>query len=216
MPFNLVPRSPAVWVVALLTSLAVSSVTADPDETRNQVNLLPKYRQECASCHIAYPPGMLPESGATLELTRVDLSALAQRVAAELAPAAIAKRQSLEFEGEENCHITGDETLLAALVRNLVDNAIRYSPPGASVLIRTETNRDLTMLSVEDSGPGVADADRLKLGERFFRVSGTAESGSGLGWSIVQRIVDLHAAVVNVRRSSALGGLEVQITWHAR
>ena len=60
MPFNLVPRSPAVWVVALLTSLAVSSVTADPDETRNQVNLLPKYRQECASCHIAYPPGMLP------------------------------------------------------------------------------------------------------------------------------------------------------------
>lgn len=156
------------------------------------------------------------ETGATLELTKVDLSALAQRVAAELAPAAIAKRQSLEFEGEENCHITGDETLLAALVRNLVDNAIRYSPPGASVLIRTKTNRDLTMLSVEDSGPGVADADRLKLGERFFRVSGTAESGSGLGWSIVQRIVDLHAAVVNVRRSSALGGLEVQITWHAR
>lgn len=61
------------------------------------------------------------------------------------------------------------------------------------------------MLSVEDSGPGLADADRSRLGDRFFRVSGTAESGSGLGWSIVQRIVDLHAAAVNVRRSGALG-----------
>ncbi|WP_250479174.1 MULTISPECIES: diheme cytochrome c [unclassified Caballeronia] len=59
MPMNLVPRSVGVWVGALLASLATSSVTADVDETRNQVNLLPKYRQECASCHIAYPPGML-------------------------------------------------------------------------------------------------------------------------------------------------------------
>jgi two-component system sensor histidine kinase QseC len=155
------------------------------------------------------------ESGATLELTKVDLSALAQRVVAELAPTAIAKRQSLEFDGARCCQVTGDEMLLAALVRNLVDNAIRYSPPGASVLIKTETGHERAVLSVEDSGPGLADADRPRLGERFFRVPGTAESGSGLGWSIVQRIVDLHAAVVNVRRSSALGGLEVQIRWHA-
>ncbi|WP_250442044.1 ATP-binding protein [Caballeronia sp. AZ1_KS37] len=155
------------------------------------------------------------ESGATLELTTVDLSALAQRVVAELAPRSLAKRQSLEFDGAKYCHVSGDETLLAALVRNLVDNAIRYSPPGASVRIKTETNQDRAVLSVEDSGPGLADADRSRLGDRFFRVSGTAESGSGLGWSIVQRIVDLHAAAVNVRRSSDLGGLKVEIRWYA-
>jgi two-component system sensor histidine kinase QseC len=155
------------------------------------------------------------ESGATLELTRVDLSALVQRVVAELAPTAIARRQSLEFDGASHCHVAGDEMLLAALVRNLVDNAIRYSPPGASVLIKTARDNSRAVLSVEDSGPGLADSDRPRLGERFFRVPGTAESGSGLGWSIVQRIVDLHAAAVNVRRSMALGGLEVQVRWHA-
>ncbi|WP_250523349.1 MULTISPECIES: ATP-binding protein [unclassified Caballeronia] len=155
------------------------------------------------------------ESGATLELTTVDLSALAQRVVAELAPRSLGKRQSLEFDGAKDCHVSGDETLLAALVRNLVDNAIRYSPPGASVRIKTDTNQDRAVLSVEDSGPGLADADRSRLGDRFFRVSGTAESGSGLGWSIVQRIVDLHAAAVNVRRSRDLGGLEVEVKWDA-
>ncbi|MBP0593392.1 sensor histidine kinase N-terminal domain-containing protein [Paraburkholderia sp. LEh10] len=155
------------------------------------------------------------DSGATLEFTKLDLSALAQRVAAELAPTAIAKRQSLEFDGERPCHVTGDETLLAALVRNLVDNAIRYSPPGASVLIKTAIDDTKALLIVEDSGPGLADADRPRLGERFFRVRGTTESGSGLGWSIVQRIVALHAATVNVRRSKRLGGLEVEVTLHA-
>lgn len=155
------------------------------------------------------------ESGATLALTKVDLSALAQRVVAELAPTAIAKQLSLEFEGERPCHVTGDEMLLAALVRNLVDNAIRYSPSGASVLIRTTTDGANASLSVGDSGPGLADADRSRLGERFFRVPGTTESGSGLGWSIVQRIVDLHAATVDVRRSKSLGGLEVEVKWHA-
>jgi two-component system sensor histidine kinase QseC len=155
------------------------------------------------------------ESGATLALTKVDLSALAQRIVAELAPTAIAKRQSLEFDSKRPCLVTGDETLLAALVRNLVDNSIRYSPPGASVLIGTATDSARTVLTVEDSGPGLADADRPRLGERFFRVPGTTESGSGLGWSIVQRIVDLHAATVNVRRSKRLGGLEVEVIWHA-
>lgn len=155
------------------------------------------------------------ESGATLELTHVDLNALVQRVLAELAPAAIDRRQSLEFDGTGYCQVSGDETLLAALVRNLVDNAIRYSPPGASVLIRTETDGSGALLSVEDSGPGLTDSDHQRLGERFFRVPGTAESGSGLGWSIVRRIVDLHAGTIKVCRSKALGGLEVRVAWHA-
>ncbi|MBB5510455.1 diheme cytochrome c [Paraburkholderia atlantica] len=60
MPFDLVLRFAAVSVVALIVSLAVSDVAAEADDTRAQINLPPKYRQECATCHIAYPPGMLP------------------------------------------------------------------------------------------------------------------------------------------------------------
>jgi len=60
MLFNLVPRSVAVWVAALLAALAASIAAAESEDTSRQVNLLPKYRQECTACHIAYPPGMLP------------------------------------------------------------------------------------------------------------------------------------------------------------
>lgn len=60
MPFELLSRSAVVCVAAMLASLATSKVMAEADETRTQINLLPKYRQECAACHIAYPPGMLP------------------------------------------------------------------------------------------------------------------------------------------------------------
>ncbi|MBP8204967.1 MAG: two-component sensor histidine kinase, partial [Giesbergeria sp.] len=68
-------------------------------------------------------------------------------------------------------------------------------------------------LCVQDSGPGLAEADMARLGERFFRVLGTGQSGSGLGWSIVQRIARLHGLRVAHDRSPTLGGLRVTITW---
>ncbi len=70
-------------------------------------------------------------------------------------------------------------------------------------------------LSVEDSGPGLAEADLARLGERFFRVIGSGQSGSGLGWSIVRRIAAAHQAKVGVGRSSELGGLAVTVDWPA-
>ena len=72
------------------------------------------------------------------------------------------------------------------------------------------------MLSVEDSGPGLADADAQRVGERFFRVLGSGQSGSGLGWSIVRRIAAAHGASVRVGRSAGLGGLAVDLLWSAK
>lgn len=66
-----------------------------------------------------------------------------------------------------------------------------------------------------DSGPGLAEADRARLGERFFRVLGSSASGSGLGWSIVRRIADTQGAAVQVGRSATLGGLGVTVQWPA-
>ena len=94
-------------------------------------------------------------------------------------------------------------------MRNLVDNAIRYSPPGARVLVHLTQDAAQTRLSVEDSGPGLAAEDLARLGERFFRPLGTTESGSGLGWSIVRRIAAAHHMVIEVERSARLGGLAV-------
>ena len=143
----------------------------------------------------------------------VDLRALAQRVVAELAPKAIGKHQSLEFEGSDPCVIAGNDTLLAVLVRNLVDNALRYSPQGACIRVTVQQQGGQVVLSVEDSGPGLAEADRQRLGERFFRVVGSGESGSGLGWSIVRRIAAVQHLTVDVGNSAALGGLAVHIIY---
>ena len=141
----------------------------------------------------------------------VDLRALAQRVVAELAPKAIGKNQTLEFEGAQTCIIPGNETLLAVLVRNLVDNAVRYSPPAARIKVAMAQQNGKAVLSVEDSGPGLNDADRKRLGERFFRVTGSLESGSGLGWSIVRRIAAVHRLDIQVGSSAELGGLAVRV-----
>lgn len=148
-------------------------------------------------------------------MAAVDLSALTQRVVAELAPKALAKNQTLEFEAAEPCSVPGNETLLTVLVRNLVDNAVRYSPASAQVKVSVRQQAGRVVLSVEDSGPGLAEADRNRLGERFFRVPGSSESGSGLGWSIVRRIAAVHRLDLQVETSAELGGLAIRVIGQA-
>jgi two-component system sensor histidine kinase QseC len=109
--------------------------------------------------------------------------------------------------------VRGDETLVAVLLRNLIDNALRYSPDGAEVRVSVSAAADGVRLQVDDGGPGLTDTERERLGERFFRVLGSGQSGSGLGWSIVRRIAAAHGASVEVDRSAALGGLAVSLTW---
>ena len=146
-------------------------------------------------------------------LARLDVSALVRAVVAELAPKALDKQQSIELEADQPQRVQGEPTLLAVLVRNLVDNAIRYSPTGASVKVAVRGEGADVHLTVEDSGPGLGEADQQRLGERFFRVMGSGEQGSGLGWSIVRRIAQVHRAQVHARRSAALGGLAVELRW---
>jgi len=145
----------------------------------------------------------------------VDLLALARRVLAELAPAALQQGQDLALEGEQPCPVAGNETLLAVLLRNLVDNALRYSPAGARVQVSVSQAAGATRLLVTDSGPGLDEAQCQRLGERFFRVLGSGRDGSGLGWSIVRRIAQAQGARIELARSAALGGLEVRLSWPA-
>jgi two-component system sensor histidine kinase QseC len=150
------------------------------------------------------------EAGQAPPGTTVDLAALVRREAAALAPQALDKNQVLEVDAAA-CSVAGDPTLLAVLVRNLLDNAIRYSPPGARVQLSLAADAAGVQLRVQDSGPGLADAHLQRLGERFFRVLGSEQGGSGLGWSIVRRIVAAHGWTVQVGKSAALGGLDVRL-----
>ena len=148
-------------------------------------------------------------------LVDVDVAALARRVAAEVAPRALAKGQALALDAPAACAAAGDETLLAVLLRNLLDNAVRYSPVAARIEAALGREAGRVVFSIEDSGPGLDDAGLARLGERFFRVPGSAESGSGLGWSIVRRIAAVQGLELQVARSAALGGLAVRVVWPA-
>ena len=152
------------------------------------------------------PPGLPASPGAPL-----DLGALAQQVAAELAPQALAERQALELDAPARCEVRGDPGLWRVLLRNLLDNALRYSPAGARIRLAVRREAAAVVLVVEDSGPGMTPEQIARLGERFFRVLGSERSGSGLGWSIVRRVVQALGAQVELSRSAALGGLCVTV-----
>ncbi|MDT7518728.1 ATP-binding protein [Rhodoferax sp. TBRC 17660] len=144
---------------------------------------------------------------------RTDLSALARSVAADMAPQALARGQDLELQAPQPCPVAIDEVLPRVLLRNLLDNASRYAGDGARIAVSVAVVRGWVQLTVRDSGPGLSPAEMARLGERFFRVLGTAQTGSGLGWSIVRRIAQATGAQVEVTHSASLGGLQVQVSW---
>ena len=142
---------------------------------------------------------------------RCDIAALARRVVAELAPAALARRIEIELAGAESAPVRGHGDLLEVLLRNLVDNAVRYSPEGTTIEVRVGA----ASLSVSDEGPGVAPAEREKLGRRFFRILGSGQSGSGLGLSIVRRIAEIHGARLAFADGPGGRGLRVSVEFPA-
>lgn len=103
---------------------------------------------------------------------------------------------------------TGQQLLLSLLVRNLLDNAIRYSPRGSVV----DVTLNARSFSVRDNGPGIASDALARVGERFYRPPGQDETGSGLGLSIVKRIATLHGMRVSLA-NGAEGGLDVTVSW---
>ncbi len=145
-----------------------------------------------------------------------NLSELVRRVSADLVPAALTRYQSLTLDADSVCPVVADETLTSLLVRNVIDNALRYSPDQSRVNVSVKVQGGKTILQVEDSGGGMNDADIARLGERFFRVLGQGQPGSGLGWSIIKRIVSVSGASVDVRRSVTMGGLSVTVGWPAQ
>lgn len=155
------------------------------------------------------------ESDAEHALVAVDLAAVARQVVADAAPLALRKQQAIEVSATEACMVRGDATLLSVMIRNLVDNAIRYSPSGATVKLAVSSAQGVVKLTLDDSGPGMSPADMRRIGERFFRVVGSGQEGSGLGWSITRRIAAVHRAVVRVAKSTLLGGLSVEVEFPA-
>jgi len=153
----------------------------------------------------------LDELSAPLSQESVNLLALTQECCAELGANALSKNIEISFAPETNPALSGSVDMLRILLRNLLDNAIRYTPQGGrvEVVLRLSDVRQVE-LEIADSGIGVADEQLALLGQRFNRISPNAADGVGLGLSIVQRIAEIHHAKITFGRSATLGGLSVK------
>jgi two-component system OmpR family sensor kinase len=147
------------------------------------------------------------------EPEQIDLQDLVRQVVSEVLPQAQAKRIDIGLASGENepLLVQGQPAALHTLLRNLLDNAIKYTPEGGQVDISLSLRDRVPCLFVEDSGPGLPDAERERVFDRFYRVSGTAAPGSGLGLAIVKTIAAAHGADVRLDRSPRLGGLRVEV-----
>ena len=147
--------------------------------------------------------------------TPCDLRALVIESVALLAPAAIEKNIEIEVEEGSKILLNGAPILLQVLVRNLVDNAISYTPANGSVHIGLNLLKNNICLTVSDSGPGIPEDKRADAMARFRRLDESGQKGHGLGLSIVARIAELHGATVKLKTSATLGGLEAETIFPA-
>ena len=147
----------------------------------------------------------------------VDLRGLADAAVLALRAQAQARSIALQAGGAPVAVVRGDAEALRILLGNLVENAIKYTPDGGTVRVGVQAGGPMSRLEVEDSGPGIPEADRERVFERFFRsADATAtSSGSGLGLSIVQAIARQHGAAVVLDASPTLGGLRATVTFGA-
>ena len=126
----------------------------------------------------------------------------------ELAPYAASRKVELRHGEIVQAEVLGDADSLLILLRNLLDNAIRYSPEQSRIQASIRLFDDTAVVTIDDSGPGIPPQDRERVFDRFYRVPGTPQGGSGLGLSIVKTIAERHQAAIALGDAS-LGGLAI-------
>ena len=145
----------------------------------------------------------------------VRLDELAQEIVAELVPLADAGHIDLGIATAQPATVAADPDALRTLLRNLVDNAVRYTPAGGRVDVTVESTAAGARVTVTDDGPGIPTEERARVFDRFYRRAGTTPTGSGLGLAIVRAIADAHGATVSLADGPAGKGLAVTVAFPA-
>ncbi len=181
--------------------LAVSRLTAGIERaTRLVEQLLVLARQEASAAG-----GAKPE--------QVALADLARRTVGDLVGVAQNKGVDLGLLHADQASVNGRGDALTILMRNLVDNAIKYTPAGGTVDLEVRAHAGGATIRVEDSGPGIAEEERERVFDRFYRIAGSEASGSGLGLAIIKAIAERHGATLTLGQSERLGGLSAVVAF---
>ena len=157
------------------------------------------------------------EPRAETQHSPVRLDELAREIVAELVPLADARHVDLGVAAAQPATVEGDADALRTLLRNLVDNAVRYTPSGGRVDVAVAAPApgalSGTRLTVSDDGPGIPAEERARIFDRFYRRPGTEPPGSGLGLAIVKAIAEAHGARVTLADGPGGKGLAVAVTF---
>jgi len=144
--------------------------------------------------------------------TSIDLGEIAALALADAGVLASSRDIDLQLEAQPHSIVHGVPEALRTLARNLIDNAVRYTPPGGRVVVRCAAGRNTTDLVVSDTGPGIPATERARVFDRFYRQSAATTGGSGLGLAIVAAIANRHSAAVTLADAPG-GGLEVTVAF---
>jgi two-component system OmpR family sensor kinase len=179
--------------------LAISRLAAGIDRaTRLVEQMLALARHEATAA-----------SGAQRE--SVDLGELARLAISDVVGAAQARGIDIGVARSDPAKVAGQPEAMRTLLRNLLDNAVKYTPDGGRVDVSIQRAPGAVELSVDDSGPGIPAGERERVLDRFYRSGEPQAPGSGLGLAIVKSIADLHGATVALAHSESLGGLRVAV-----
>ncbi len=218
---------------ALKTQVELAQRAVDPAETRSRLASIHLATERNARLVNQLLSLARAEPGGTEQLDQrpLDLIELARAAAAQWVPQALARSIDLGFEAlpgatggdrgeggqpQAPLMVTGDPVMLTEMLANLIDNALRYTPPGGAVTVGVRRTGDpdhpAARLTVEDNGPGVAQAERERVFERFYRVLGTGTEGAGLGLAIVREIALAHGGQVELGEGADGVGTRVEVT----
>jgi len=155
-----------------------------------------------------------PGSGREMQQQPVDLVQLSRETTAEWVSAALAKQIDLGFESDATLlQVMGNPLMLHELLANLLDNAIRYTPAQGKITVGLWREGQKTLLSVEDTGPGIPLEERDSIFERFHRLPETTSEGCGLGLAIVREIAVAHQAEITVEDGAGKVGTRMIVSF---
>jgi two-component system, OmpR family, sensor histidine kinase TctE len=187
----------------------------DPQQVRASLNRIAESTDRAA--HLIAQLLALARAEASFDKSAraevVDLEMLLREVSPEFVPHAMARRIDfgIELTGKPLL-VEGNPVQLREMIKNLIDNAIKYTPESGKVTARTVAT-EFAILEVEDNGIGIAEKERARVFERFYRVLGSGAEGSGLGLAIVREIADLHRAGVELRAGPGGRGTLAVVTF---
>lgn len=135
---------------------------------------------------------------------------ITEEVLADLAPTALKKNIEISLDLTDSAYINGKPAMVSVMIRNIVENAIRYTPNNGVVEVNITNKDDHIVFRVNDSGPGIPLDEQENVFKRFYRSPNTTEEGTGLGLAMVEKIADIHHAEIKLGKST-LGGLQMDI-----